>query len=201
MNDRSQYCSACGQPVSTLVPAGDNRPRSVCRACGTVHYVNPKLVVGTVPVHEGKVLLCRRAIDPRMGYWTLPAGFMEIGETLADAARRETWEEALARVELGELFSIVDVVEAGQVHVFFHASLPRPEFGAGAETLETRLFAPEEIPWEELAFPSVRIALRQYIEFGRPGNVAVRLEAAPRWQAESRPVGAEPRQDAPKSLK
>ena len=186
MNDRSQYCSACGRPVTTLVPDGDNRPRTVCPACGTIHYVNPKLVVGSVPVYEGQILLCRRAIDPRRGFWTVPAGFMEMGETLAEAARRETWEEALAQVELGELFSIVDVIQAGQVHVFFQARLPRPEFGAGAETLETRLFAPEDIPWEELAFPSIRIALEQYLDNRRSGNVAVRLEAAPRLRLDSR---------------
>ncbi|MEO8444878.1 MAG: NUDIX hydrolase, partial [Gammaproteobacteria bacterium] len=113
------YCSNCAQPVTTAVPEGDNRPRAVCSSCGTVHYVNPKLVVGCVPVHEGQILLCRRAIEPRLGFWTVPAGFMELGETLGEAALRETWEEALARVQLGALFSIVDVVHAGQVHVFF----------------------------------------------------------------------------------
>lgn len=182
MIDRSSYCSACGAPVDTRVPEGDNRPRSVCTACGTVHYVNPKLVVGTVPEHDGKILLCRRAIEPRKGFWTVPAGFMEIGETLAEAALRETYEEALASVELGSLFSVVDVVHAGQVHVFFSARLMKPEFGAGTETLETRLFDPAEIPWNELAFPSIRIALEQYLENGRSGNAEVRLQAAPRVQ-------------------
>jgi len=180
MHDGINYCSACGQAVTTVVPEGDNRPRSVCTACGTIHYVNPRLVVGSVPEYEGQILLCRRAIEPRKGFWTVPAGFMELGETLAEAALRETWEEALARVELGGLFSVVDVVHGGQVHVFFRARLVRPEFGAGAETLETRLFRPEEIPWEELAFPSIRIALEQHLENGRSGNVEVRLQAAPR---------------------
>ena len=152
------YCSSCGQTVTKAVPEGDNRPRAVCTACGTIHYVNPKLVVGCVPVHEGQILLCRRAIEPRRGYWTVPAGFMELGETLGEAALRETWEEALAQVELGALFSIVDVLQAGQVHVFFRGRLLKPEFGAGSETLETRLFSPEEIPWSDLAFPSIRIA-------------------------------------------
>lgn len=174
------FCSNCGQPVSTRTPAGDNRPRSVCAACGVVHYVNPKLVVGCVPEHGGLILLCRRAIEPRLGFWTVPAGFMEIGETLADAARRETWEEALARVELGRMFSVVDVVHAGQVHVFFTGRLAMPEFGAGSETLETRLFRPDEIPWAELAFQSIRIALEQYFEDSRSGNTAVRLSTAPR---------------------
>lgn len=180
MNERLSFCSACGQPATTVVPDGDNRPRSVCTACRTIHYVNPKLVVGSVPEHEGRVLLCRRAIEPRKGFWTVPAGFMELGETLGEAALRETWEEALARVELGSLFAVVDVVHAGQVHVFFRARLLGPEFGAGAETLETRLFRPDEIPWSDLAFPSIRIALEQYLENDRSGNVEVRLQAAPR---------------------
>lgn len=187
MTERLDFCSACGQPATTVVPEGDNRPRSVCEACGTIHYVNPKLVVGSVPEYEGRILLCRRAIEPRKGFWTVPAGFMEIGETLGEAALRETWEEALARVELGSLFAVVDVVHAGQVHVFFRARLPEPEFGAGAETLETRLFLPEEIPWEELAFPSIRIALEQYLENGRSGNVEVRLQAAPRVRLDATP--------------
>ncbi len=174
------YCSACGQPVTTIVPAGDNRPRTVCTVCHTIHYVNPKIVAGCVPEHQGRILLCRRAIEPRLGFWTVPAGFMELGETLSEAAIRETWEEALARVELGPLFSVVDVVHAGQVHVFFKARLLQPEFGAGPESLETRLFRPEEIPWSELAFPSIRIALEQHLENGRSGNVEVRLRAAPR---------------------
>jgi ADP-ribose pyrophosphatase YjhB (NUDIX family) len=186
ISDTSQYCSACGQPVTRAVPAGDNRLRSVCAACGTIHYVNPKLVVGSVPEYEGMLLLCRRAIEPRKGYWTVPAGFMELGETLREAALRETWEEALARVELGALFSVVDVVHAGQVHVFFRARLTRPEFGAGAETLETRLFRPEDIPWPDLAFPSIRIALEQYLDNDRSGNVEVRLQTAPRAHVDPR---------------
>ena len=175
-----KYCSACGQTLTTTVPEGDNRPRAVCTACATIHYVNPKLVVGCVPELEGQILLCRRAIEPRLGFWTVPAGFMELGETLGEAAIRETWEEALARVELGPLFSVVDVVHAGQVHVFFKARLLQPEFGAGPESLETRLFRPEEIPGPELAFPSSRIALEQYRETGRSGNVEVRRRVAPR---------------------
>lgn len=173
-----RYCSACGQPVQTSVPEGDNRPRAVCVACGTIHYQNPKLVVGTVPVWQGSILLCRRAIEPRRGFWTLPAGFMEIGETLAEAALRETWEEALARVELGALFSVVDVVHGAQVHVFFAATLTTPDFGAGTETLETRLFLPGEIPWSELAFASNRIALEQFLATGEGGSREVQFATA-----------------------
>ena len=174
-----KYCSTCGQPVTTIVPGGDNRPRAVCTACAAIHYVNPKIVAGCVLEHQGQILLCRRAIEPRLGFWTVPAGFMELGETVSEAAIRETWEEALARVELGPLFSVVDVVHAGQVHVFFRGRLLGPDFGAGVETLETRLFRPDEIPWSELAFPSIRIALEQYLENGRSGNVEVRLCTAP----------------------
>ncbi|MEZ5563220.1 MAG: NUDIX hydrolase [Gammaproteobacteria bacterium] len=175
-----QYCSACGQPVTQTVPDGDNRPRAVCTSCATVHYQNPKIVAGCVPEYQGQILLCRRAIEPRYGFWTVPAGFMEMGESLAEAALRETWEEALARVEIGPLFAAVDVIHAGQVHVFFTGTLPRPEFGAGAETIETRLFRPEDIPWSELAFPSIRIALEQYLENRRTGNLRVHLATAPR---------------------
>ena len=155
-----KYCSACGQPVTTMVPDGDNRPRSVCTACAAVHYVNPKIVAGCVPELDGQILLCRRAIPPRLGFWTVPAGFMELGESVSEA--------------------VVDVVHAGQVHVFFSGQLLGPDFGAGVETLETRLFSPEEIPWSELAFPSIRLALEQHLENGRSGNVQVRLCVAPR---------------------
>ena len=182
------YCSACGRPVTTTIPDGDNRPRAVCTACAAVHYVNPKLVVGCVPEFAGQILLCRRAIEPRLGFWTVPAGFMEIGETLADAAIRETWEEALARVDLGALFSVVDVVQAGQVHVFFAARLLQPDFGPGTESLEVRLFHPPEIPWADLAFPSTRIALEQHLENRRSGNLVVRLCTAPRLRLGSPPA-------------
>jgi ADP-ribose pyrophosphatase YjhB (NUDIX family) len=175
-----KYCANCGQPVTNTVPEGDNRPRLVCPACGTIHYENPKMVVGCVPEYRGQILLCKRAIEPRLGYWTVPAGFMEIGESLPDAALRETREEALARVSLGPLFAVVDVIHAAQVHVFFEGTLEGPEFGAGDETLEARLFTPEEIPWDELAFPSVRLALEQYLDNRRTGTGGVRLSIAPR---------------------
>jgi ADP-ribose pyrophosphatase YjhB (NUDIX family) len=175
-----KFCLQCGQPASLAVPAGDNRPRLVCGSCGHIHYENPRLVVGCVPEYQGQILLCRRAIEPRRGYWTVPAGFMEIGESLAEAASRETLEEAEARVELGELFALVDVVHAGQVHVFFRGRLAAPEFGAGAETLETRLFDPLDIPWADIAFPSVRIALEQYLAGTAGVSGPVHLQSAPR---------------------
>lgn len=119
-----KYCSNCGAGVTSVVPTGDNRPRSMCHDCGSVHYVNPKIVAGTITECEGKILLCRRAIQPRRGFWTAPAGFMEMGETLSEAALRETWEEALARVELGPLLALVNVVSAGQVHAFSWLACP-----------------------------------------------------------------------------
>jgi ADP-ribose pyrophosphatase YjhB (NUDIX family) len=158
------YCSHCGQPVELRVPAGDNLARHVCVACATIHYQNPKIVVGCVPEHDGQILLCRRAIEPRLGYWTIPAGFMENGETLQAAAARESWEEALARVDVGTLLAVVNVVHAQQVHIMFRATLPTADYGVGAESLEVRLYRPGDIPWPEIAFPSVEFALRRYLE-------------------------------------
>jgi len=163
------FCSHCGQPVSLRVPEGDHLPRHVCTACGTVHYQNPKIVAGCVPEHDGRILLCRRAIEPRRGYWTIPAGFMENGETTQEAARRESVEEALAEVEIGSLLAIVHVLHADQVHVMYRARLPKPEFGAGAESLEVMLCDEHAIPWQDIAFRSVDFALRRYLEDRRAG--------------------------------
>jgi ADP-ribose pyrophosphatase YjhB (NUDIX family) len=157
------YCSNCGGAVSRRVPIDDNRERWVCDACQRVHYQNPLIVVGCVAEQDGKILLCKRAIEPRYGYWTVPAGFMELGETVAGGAARETLEEALATVELGHLFAMVDVIDAGQVHLFYTGRLVG-DFGVGEETLETALFSEEEIPWDEIAFHSGRFALRKYFE-------------------------------------
>ena len=163
------FCSHCGQPVSLRVPEGDHLPRHVCTACGTVHYQNPKIVAGCVPEHDGRILLCRRAIEPRRCYWTIPAGFMENGETTQEAARRESIEEALAEVEIGSLLAVVHVLHADQVHVVFRARLPKPEFGAGAESLEVMLCDEHTIPWQDIAFRSVDFALRRYLEDRRAG--------------------------------
>ena len=158
-----KHCSSCGSLVIEKIPDGDNRHRWVCDQCNTIHYQNPKIVVGCVPEQLGKVLLCRRAIEPRYGYWTVPAGFMELGETMEQGAARETLEEACAEVKIGRLFASVDVVEAGQVHLFFTASL-LGDFGAGDETLESALFPEEEIPWSDIAFRSGKFALEKYFE-------------------------------------
>ena len=159
-----KFCSQCAAPLELRVPEGDHRPRHVCPACGTIHYQNPKLVVGCVPEHEGRILLCRRAIEPRRGYWTVPAGFMENGETLQECAARESREEALAEVSVGSLLSVVHVLHAEQVHVFFRATLPQARYGVGAESLEVELIEPAAIPWAELAFPSTDFTLRRYFE-------------------------------------
>jgi ADP-ribose pyrophosphatase YjhB (NUDIX family) len=159
----------CGKTVSRKVPAGDNRERFICESCSEVHYQNPKIVVGCVPERDGSILLCRRAIEPRRGFWTVPAGFMELGETVAEGAARETREEACAEVEMGRLFASVDVIEAGQVHLFFAATLIGG-YGAGEETLETALFPQAEIPWTEIAFLSGRFALEKFFEDGGRNN-------------------------------
>jgi ADP-ribose pyrophosphatase YjhB (NUDIX family) len=167
------FCSNCGSRVAFRVPPGDQLPRFVCDSCGTIHYQNPRVVVGCVPVHEGRILLCRRAIEPRRGYWTVPAGFMENGESLQQGAARECQEEALADVEIGSLLSLVSILSAHQVHVFFRANLRTPEFGAGPESLEVKLVTPEEIPWGDIAFQSTTFSLQKYLSdlaAGREGQ-------------------------------
>jgi ADP-ribose pyrophosphatase YjhB (NUDIX family) len=168
-----KHCRACGTEVDYRIPADDNRERAVCPACGTVHYVNPLNVVGTVPVWGDQVLLCRRNIEPRYGLWTLPAGFMELGETTEGGALRETDEEAGARVELEGLFTVLNVVRVGQVHLFYRARLLDTDFHPGPESIEARLFAEGDIPWEELAFRTVRETLRHYFEDRRLGHFGV----------------------------
>jgi len=164
-----KFCSNCAQPVALRQPEGDHLPRYVCAACGTVHYQNPKLVVGCVPEYEGRILLCKRAIEPRLGYWTIPAGFMENGETTQDGARRESFEEALAEVEIGSLLAVVHVLHADQVHVMFRARLLEPRFGPSPESLEVQLYAEADVPWHDIAFRSVDFALRRYFEDRRGG--------------------------------
>jgi ADP-ribose pyrophosphatase YjhB (NUDIX family) len=168
-----KYCSSCGGTVSLRVPKDDNRERHICDDCGVVHYRNPQLVVGCVVERDGKILLCKRAIEPRYGYWTVPAGFMELGETAAGGAARETLEEALATIELGHLFAMVDVVDAGQVHLFFTGKLVG-DYGAGEESLDSAMFSEDEIPWDDIAFQSGTFALQKYFEdSGRNNGVHI----------------------------
>jgi ADP-ribose pyrophosphatase YjhB (NUDIX family) len=156
------FCSNCGAKVVLRVPPGDSLPRYVCDNCNTIHYRNPLVVVGTIPEWEDRILLCKRAIEPRYGLWTLPAGFMELGETTAQAAQRETLEEAKARVELGEVFTLLSVPHVDQVHVFYRARLLDKDFAAGEETLEVGLFRENEVPWKEIAFRTISTTLRHF---------------------------------------
>ena len=171
---RFKFCPSCGAEVHYQVPADDNRERATCSACASVHYENPINVVGTLPVWgEGpnaQVLLCKRAIEPRYGLWTLPAGFLELGETAAEGALRETDEEAGAQIELQPLYSLMNVVSVGQIHLYYRARLLSPEFNPGPETLEARLFHEHEVPWDALAFRTVRETLRRFFEDRRLGR-------------------------------
>lgn len=157
-----KFCTQCASPVSLRVPAGDTLPRHVCTCCGHIHYENPRLVVGCIATWEDRILLCRRAIEPRYGFWTLPAGFMENGETTAEAAARETLEEACAEIVVDKPFAMVNVAHINQVHLFYRGRLPVPEYAAGDESLETALFAEPDIPWNELAFRSVSFSLQLF---------------------------------------
>lgn len=156
------YCTHCGSPVQLRIPAGDNLPRHVCDRCGTIHYQNPKLVIGALAEWQDRVLLCRRAIEPRYGLWTLPAGFMENNETTAQAAVRETIEEAGARIELGPLFTLINVPHINQVHLVYRARLLDLHFAPGEESLDVVLFQETDIPWNEIAFRSIAMTLRFY---------------------------------------
>jgi ADP-ribose pyrophosphatase YjhB (NUDIX family) len=173
---RIQHCRVCGGATEYQVPAGDNRERAVCSACGEIHYENPLNVVGTLPVWGEQVLLCRRAIEPRRGLWTLPAGFMELGETVAEGAARETVEEAGARIELQGLYTLLNVVRVGQVHLFYRARMLDPSLDPGVETLEARLFTEAEVPWDELAFRTTRRTLERFFEDRRAGRFGVHVE-------------------------
>ena len=168
-----KHCKTCGGATVYAVPADDNRERATCTVCHTVHYENPLNVVGTVPVWGDQVLLCRRNIEPRYGMWTLPAGFMELGETVEQGAARETDEEAGAHFELEGLFTVLSVVRVGQVHIYFRARLLDAVFAPGPETIEARLFTEAEIPWDELAFRTVRETLKHYFADRRTGQFGV----------------------------
>ena len=181
---RAKFCSVCGHRITLRIPSGDNRERDCCDNCGAIHYVNPRPVVGTIPVWQERVLLCKRAIEPRYGYWTLPAGFMEIGETTAQGAVRETLEEAGARVLLGPVFSMIDVPHVEQLHIFFRAELRDDDFAAGTESLDVRLFTEAEVPWPELAFRTVSTTLRLYFEDRARGTFSMHTpELAPLAQS------------------
>ena len=163
------HCCNCGARIERIAPPGDSHLRAVCPACGGIHYENPKVVVGCIPVYGEQILLCKRAIEPRYGYWTLPAGFMENGETTAEGAARETLEEAGATAIDLHAFALLDVAHVHQVHVFYRARLAAPEFSSGEESLETRLYSEEEIPWKDLAFRTVIETLKLFFADRKKG--------------------------------
>ena len=181
---RVKFCSACGSSrMESRVPEGDTLPRSVCAECGAIHYQNPKVVVGCLPQWDDRILLCRRAIEPRYGLWTLPAGFLENGETLVDGALRETQEEAHARVEIGDLYTVISLPQINQVYMMFRARLLDLDFGPGIESLDVRLFDEADVPWEALAFRTIARTLRNYFLERRRGRFALHVSAIERRPA------------------
>ena len=170
-----KFCSDCGSAtIKWVVPADDNRPRHVCGDCDTIFYQNPKIVAGCIPVWEDKILLCKRAIQPRYGYWTLPAGFMENEETTFEAAERETWEEAKAKVEIVDLYTVLNIPHTNQVYMMFLANLVDPDFAPGEESLECAMYEEHEIPWKELAFPTIVHTLKFYYEDKKRNSFSLR---------------------------
>ena len=172
-----KFCTSCGSSVILQIPEGDDRQRFVCTVCELIHYSNPRVIVGCVPHYEGKVLLCKRAIEPRKNYWTLPAGFMENGETTPQGAARETWEEARARVSKLELYRIFDVPSINQVYMFYRCDLDRGEFGVGPESLETDLYLERDIPWDDIAFPVVHQTLKSFFLDAAKDHFPVQVSA------------------------
>ena len=168
-----KFCSSCGAQVTLKVPADDTRARYVCISCETIHYQNPNVVAGCIAAWDDQVLLCRRAIEPRYGLWTLPAGFMEMGETSTQAALRETLEEANARVEIEDLYVVINLPQVNQVYMMFRGKLLDLDFSPGVESLETALFSEVQIPWDELAFRTIRHSLEFYFEDRRRGSYSL----------------------------
>jgi ADP-ribose pyrophosphatase YjhB (NUDIX family) len=176
-----KFCSNCGAGrIESRVPEGDHLPRDVCAECGSIHYQNPKVVVGCLPAYGERVLLCKRAIEPRYGRWTLPAGFLENGETLTAGAMRETLEEANARVAIGELYTVISLPQISQVYMMFRAQLLDLEFAPGIESLEVRLFDECDVPWEDLAFRTITRTLRNYFLDRKQGAFTLRESALER---------------------
>jgi ADP-ribose pyrophosphatase YjhB (NUDIX family) len=170
-----KYCSECGAQVTLEIPSGDNRPRHICVSCETIHYSNPKIVAGCLPVWKDQILLCKRAIEPRHGLWTLPAGFMENDESTVEAAMRETMEEAGARVKVRDLYTMISLPHINQVYMMFLADMTDTDFAPGEESLEAELFSESEIPWDQLAFPVIEETMRWYFADRASGNYKTRV--------------------------
>jgi len=170
-----KYCSQCGGQISLRVPEGDRLERYICDSCDTIHYQNPRIITGTIPVHQGRVLLCRRAIEPRYGLWTLPAGFMENNETTLEGAVRETHEETLAEVTIDDLFAVFNIPHINQVYIMFRATLRHERYAPTDESLEVRLFDEYEIPWDRLAFPVIHKTLEYYFADNANGEFSTHV--------------------------
>lgn len=171
-----KFCSECAHPVNYKIPEGDNRKRAVCSNCGTIHYVNPRIIAGTLPTFEDKILLCKRAIEPRKGYWTLPAGFMEQEESLEEGAARETLEEAGINITCGPMLSSISVPFISQVHIFFLAEMTSSEHATStSESLEVKLFDVKDLPWDDIAFPTVKKTLKHYLDDIEKGELNTRV--------------------------
>lgn len=171
-----KFCSHCGGLNQLSIPKGDNRERSVCSQCGFIHYQNPNIICGCLPIYKNKVLLCKRAIEPRFGFWTLPAGFMENGETLQEGAQRETWEEAKATLENMTLYSIFNLPNINQVYIIFKADVVDGIHAVGEESLETRFYEEHEIPWDNLAFPTITKTLKRFFEDRKTNHYPIIIE-------------------------
>lgn len=172
-----KFCSECGSSnVSYSIPTGDNRDRHHCSDCGNIDYRNPKIICGCLPIYGDKILLCKRAIEPRYGYWTLPAGYMEKGETTLQGAQRETREEAEAEVEIDDLYVIYNLPHISQVYFFYRGNVVDGKYGAGEESLEVELFSQDDIPWDSLAFPTVSRSLELYFGDRSSGQYPLRVE-------------------------
>ncbi len=168
-----KYCSQCGAETRIAIPPGEVLPRHMCEACHTIHYQNPKIVAGCIPEWRDQILICRRAIEPRTGYWTFPAGFMEMDESVEQAAAREALEEAKVEVDVTALFAVFTLTRVNQVYVVFRGSMRNQDFGIGDESSETRLVDPERLPWDELAFPVIRETLERYVQDRKQGTFSV----------------------------
>ena len=175
-----KYCSSCGSKVELKVPQDDNFPRYCCTNCDAIHYQNPNIVTGTIPIMKDRILLCKRAIHPRPGMWTLPAGFLENGETLGQGAFRETLEETNTEVKMGNLYAIFNIPQISQIYMLFFAEVLREDFGETPESLEVKLFKEEEIPWQELAFPFVPIVLKNYFADRKVNKFDLKVETIER---------------------
>jgi ADP-ribose pyrophosphatase YjhB (NUDIX family) len=164
-----KFCSSCGALITHKIPDGDNRLRYVCESCGEIHYQNPKVIAGILPTYKSKVLLCKRSIQPRVGYWTLPAGFLENGESSLEGAIRECSEEANTQVRDPSIYAIFDIPQINQIYIFYRAEMPEAIFSPSTESSDVALFSEENIPWSELAFPMVEALLDHYFEDRKSG--------------------------------